>query len=622
MGAVRRTWLAGWTLALILVVHLAATTRIIAPASLLGSEPFYSDDYVLHFARAELVAEELPRTWRLWLYDPTTMAGYPLGATVFDLDNVGTATAMALLPFDAAHEFKLIVWACLLLVPLACWLAARTFGLGSDEAVAAAAAAVVVSATTITFRIGMYADFAGGWLAVLLVALAYRHLAHPSGGSYATLVAVGAVGLWWHALVGVLVLVPCAVLVMLAARTEPRRMLLQAMLVAGAIGLLCTPWLVPFLRFAPTLGSDYPSPFFQTGSLASAWGLLAGGGGWHVFLLALGGLGVVVLVSRAEWRLALPLGLWAALLLLAALQGSRSAIVARLQPLRFLVPLAFVLCPLAGIGAAALVRGALRRVGAAEAAAVALAPLLFAPHLLMGLRAFAPFPPIAAELPTEAKELVAWLRATTDPGARVLVEDRLHVERPRRDREVPDHPWFGSHLLALLPRLVDRELIGGPYPEMPIRPHVADLSSGVFFGHAIETWPIERFAAQLTRYNIGTIVAWSSATRAYLVAHPDVVEAVGARDIFHVFRSRQPRSAFLVGAGVVRARPNALEVDAAGPGRVVLAYHWYPGMCSDPPLHVEPHDLPGLAMPFIAVDHGDQLHFVLRPARNWRGECS
>jgi hypothetical protein len=71
----------------------------------------------------------------------------------------------------------------------------------------------------------------------------------------------------------------------------------------------------------------------------------------------------------------------------------------------------------------------------------------------------------------------------------------------------------------------------------------------------------------------------------------------------------------------VRARPNAIEVTGASPGGVVLKYHWYPGLCSDPPLPVRPHDAPDLAMPFVAVDNGDVREFTIRPARDWLGRC-
>ena len=74
----------------IVLAHVAASTFAVDPAGLLTSEPFYTDDYPLHFARAAVLADELPRTGRLWAYDTGTLAGYPLGATVFDLDNVGT----------------------------------------------------------------------------------------------------------------------------------------------------------------------------------------------------------------------------------------------------------------------------------------------------------------------------------------------------------------------------------------------------------------------------------------------------------------------------------------------------------------------------------------------------
>ena len=45
-------------LAAIFLAHVAASTFAIAPASLLTGEPFYTDDHVLHFARAAIVADE------------------------------------------------------------------------------------------------------------------------------------------------------------------------------------------------------------------------------------------------------------------------------------------------------------------------------------------------------------------------------------------------------------------------------------------------------------------------------------------------------------------------------------------------------------------------------------
>ena len=57
----------------------------------------------------------------------------------------------------------------------------------------------------------------------------------------------------------------------------------------------------------------------------------------------------------------------------------------------------------------------------------------------------------------------------------------------------------------------------------------------------------------------------------------------------------------------------AIEVTDASPGGVVLKYHWYPGLRSDPPLPVRPYDAPDLAAPFIAVDNGEVRAFTIRP---------
>ena len=609
-------------LASILAVHLLVSTRSVAPSSLASPEPFYADDYALHVARAAIIAGQLPHTGRLWVYDPTLMAGYPLGATVFDLDNVGTAVLMALLePLGPPVAFKLVVWLCLALAPVAVWLGARQLGTTSAEAVTAAAPATVVAASAITFRLGMFANFGACYLAILVVALANRYLARPGLGSFLALVVVSAVGLFLHVFLAILVLVPCALLVLGHAVRDPRPALLRAAAVALALVIVNAVWLVPFLRFAPVLGWDYPHHFFRTGSLIGAWRTLTVLSGWHAWLLGLGAAGFATWARRVGAPLAIAYAVWVVVLLLAGLQGSRIPFLGRFEPAHLVLPLAFALCPLAGAGALALARRGLPLLGAGPQAAVAVAPLLFAPHLLVTLRAVASLPPVAATLPPEGHEFVAWLREHTDRGARILIEDRLHLERPPLDRDVPSHPYFGGHLPALLPQLLDRETIGGPYPEMPIRPHRADFASARFFGEELAGWPPDRFAAQLERYNIGWIVAWSAPARAYLESQPQVVEPIGGVGRFRVFRSRHRPSFFLLGSGHVEARYDALEVSDASPGRIVLKYHWYPGFCSDPPLPVVAFHAADLAMPFLAVDNGTTRHFTLRPTRGWLGRC-
>jgi hypothetical protein len=587
----------------------------------IAGDPFYQDDFALHFGRASILASELYEAGRLWAYDPSVMAGYPLGATVFDLDNVGTAVLMALLPMSPAVAFNLVVWACLAFAPLVIWIATRLLGCTRDEATAAMAAGTIIAASTITFRLGMFADFAGTYLVVLVVALAARHLARPRLGSFLALVTVGSFGLLLHVLVGVMALVPCGILAVGAIRRDPRRMILQVLGVTLTLIVLSLPWLLPFLRYAPVLGVDYPSPFFQTGTLADAWTALTELSGWVLLLLALAPIGFASWTRRVPRLLVVAYAVWVLLLLVAGLQGSRLSILSRLQPARLLLPLSFALCPLAGVAAVAIAARVLRAVGGSERWIALLATLMFLPHLIVALQLVAPMGPIRATLPPKGRDFVSWVGAHSDPTARLMIEDRLHREQPPRDTDVPGHPYFGGHLLALLPQLTGWDQIGGPYAEMPITPHKADFSSGAFFGRPLAEWSPADFAAQLDRYNIGWIIAWSSAALAFLDAHPGIVEPVDRLDRFRSFRVRDRSSYLLVGSGTARATYNRIDVTDAGAPEVILKYHWYPGLCSDPPLPVRPHTAPGLAVPFIAVDNGTTRAFTLRPSGDWLGRC-
>jgi hypothetical protein len=292
----------------------------------------------------------------LWAYDPGTLAGYPLGATVFDLDNAGTAVAMALLPLPPPIAYKLVVLLALLAAPLVIFAAARRLGCDDPEALGAAAAATVVGASAFTLRLGMFANFTVAYLAVLVVALAAAHLRAPTRRSFLALVAAGTVGLLVHVFLAILVLVPCAILVAGEAWSAPRRTLLQAAAVVVALLVLASPWLVPTLRFAPLLGWDYPHHFFQTGPLATAWRPLTVLGGWPIFLLATGGVGIGVWARRAPKAVVVAYGTWVLVLLVCTLQGSRLPFVSRLEPLHMMVPLSFALCPLAATGVVAVLR--------------------------------------------------------------------------------------------------------------------------------------------------------------------------------------------------------------------------------------------------------------------------
>ena len=153
-------------------------------------------------------------------------------------------------------------------------------------------------------------------------------------------------------------------------------------------------------------------------------------------------------------------------------------------------------------------------------------------------------------------DLAAYLTAQT--GATLTVENL----------------WAANGSNEILQQLL--QAFGGPYPEMPIRAHRADLVSGALLGTPLTEWSTERLAAELARYNVGTIVVWSSVARARLEAASEVVTPAGTHGYFHAFRTRQAPSFVLV--------PRH-EILAAG-GQL-LGAHLYYGEYLDLPPHTE-----------------------------------
>ena len=118
----------GWALALL--VHLALLAYAFPLAVVFGDLPYGTPDYQTHYHQVVTLLQALDGLGRLWVYDPTFLAGYPTGL-VFDLDNNGLfwfvylARGLGLATPAAFNLFALVGAA---IAPLLVWLASRALG--------------------------------------------------------------------------------------------------------------------------------------------------------------------------------------------------------------------------------------------------------------------------------------------------------------------------------------------------------------------------------------------------------------------------------------------------------------------------------------------------------------
>jgi hypothetical protein len=279
---------------------------------------------------------------------------------------------------------------------------------------------------------------------------------------------------------------------------------------------------------------------------------------------------------------------------------------ALLQPYRLLIPLCFFACVPAGRGAAHAARLAVRRPILASALAVVSA-------IVVGNAVWGRMPLLVLGYGDDAAEthLEGFVERSTS------VDDRILVESPTT--RLPIEGAFGRVIVvrrfALLPLFVDREFLGytGNAPFMAHR--YAGFDGGVLFGKSLAGLSDAQFSAMLSRYAISWVVACSGDALAGVRRFAAVVDEVEAAADCRIFRVRDPqRSRFVEGGGEARASLDRIDVRHAAGDRVVLKYHWMPGLRTEPPLPVEESRQPGAAVGFIAIRPGSTADFTIRPA--------
>jgi hypothetical protein len=550
-------------------VHVVATLFFFPAQELFSARPILTADHAVHYAQCLRSKQVFWDTFRLDCYSPYFMAGYPAG-TVFDLDMKGAELFTAILPIHTATALKLFILVAYLSMLPSVYRGARMLGFRLEEAVFGVMLLLAywhwgrLYASDFRF-VGMF-SFVFATHAVLYVSgLVRRFLAgdRPIG-----LFVIGPVAFLVHVLSAVMAAVPIlSVIVADRARMTRRRaeLLLLWVLVVVFVNAL---WILPLVRFLP-----YKTPteaFYQVqgpGHVARLLflptSLIALG------LLALAVAGAARMAREKRFAAAAPCALVTLTMLTFATFGVYLPGVDQLEPGRFLFSAMVFASPLAGAGAAWLVRAVGAQLTpahgvrwrAAVTVALALAPV---PLAMLDAKAYYHHT-LTVHLPPRVERL------------RVALVSLLHGDGRLLIQEGSARAYDGFFLPALLPSQTGVEQIGGPYPHVPLVFHRTSFDEHSFLGRPFAAWMPADAAARLRFLRVRWVVTATDEAAEFIARIPGIT---ARREDGPLRVWELPGQRFDV---AVRAEYNRVRVDArVGARGVVLPYHWIDGLrCAD-----------------------------------------
>ena len=596
------------TIAALSVIQLCGLTRYFPIDSWTDRHPFYTNSYALHFARSLLSSGAIARHFRLWSYSPVLMAGYPAATRTEPMGDAVALWFWLCSGFStvrwigrAAVLYKMFVVGILVCVPAAA--ASTAVWLGFGWTIATISAALGVFGTfnypgLMMIRAGMFAFFAASFLCAAWSSLLYYSL--DRGPACRVAVAIsGGLLTYLHPLSAVL-LVPAPIGCLAECRTRKRLLSLAATLAAAAA--ISLGWLWPLLM-TRGLGVYFANWWRTSGTVSAS---LAGFFRWRlpfppVAVAAAAAWGGVRAPLRKGFRIA-----WLTAILgfgVLAYFGSELGALANLEPGRFEVPFFSFAAPLAAYAIGdgwhwlGQIRTPIRQLSKSLAIVVVVffALVSFASLWLET----AAHGPITTTLPDQAQEIWQWMEAS-EHDSRMVMESGWTVD----ENGGVVAPYFNSDIGMLWAIESNRELIGASPSEGFTSFSFTDLGNGVGFGKPLQSLSQAEFRTELETYNVGSLIAWSAEAKEYLDRLPDLVP-LQRSDPYTLYGVAGSHTFLMAGkAGSVGADQDCIRIKAAEPGRLILKYHYYKTLRTDPPIAMRPAPIGnGDPVPFIAIDN-------------------
>lgn len=561
-------------------------------AKLSNSTPFLTNDYSLHAYHGYLTLELWEKSGKAWGYDPHFMAGYP-AAAVTDMDFKLGEIFVTLFSFlDPAVTMKSYVCLTFFLFPLLLLMTAKNFGFRSGATTLYMVLGIIYwwfSPFRDYIYYGMSSFTFASYLSIFAFSCLYRFIETHRIQDLIRLSVVSSLSFLCHILSPVLITVPALILLVIKRTHLTKLRIAQLGLFLLFVIATNYYWLAPFFSFHEELISpahfyltEDPFRFFQDYAVLVYGGALVGGNFLALFIM-ISGIGGLYLWHRSGDERFYPVAIGAAFLLLLAYGGSFVAFTRQFEPMRFKGPLnLFLLLPASYF----LLYSRLRilTAGMSMIVLISLAPTLHAE--IEHPRS------IVSSLNDPMKRLVSWIKQETSSDARIMIEESAYES---------GNQYYDTFLIALLPKLTQREFIGGPYPYLGLRHGFAKFHASTLFGKQIGKFSPNRLKRYLDLYNVGWIVCFHPKSVLYFDGQPDYFLSRGKIDRFHLYEVNRKPSFILKGEGRVRSELNTIFVEEFEGDELVLKYHWLKTFKTTPQVHIEPIFLLKDPVPFIRI---------------------
>lgn len=562
----------------IFACHLIATLYFFPPEDVVNDRPVLTLDHAVHFYEVERGKEVFWKSFRLSVYDPYFLAGYP-GGTVFEIDTNGVSLWCALLRFvDTARSYKLFILCAHLLAAVTIYAGCRRLRYDAEESALGTLAFLAYwhwgrpYAGDFRFA-GMFAYLFVCHLSLYITGLFRSFL---DGERVRRFYVIGPLAFLIHPTAAVLLPVPFLALFLAKRGRGMRRLcgriLAWCLLVAAANAF----WLVPFFRYLDIKTAS--ESFFQIHGIRGLLEILIKPGNVPALLLVvLGVIGFGFLARRRRLaEAAAPAAAGLFFMFLAGF-GTHLPFIGQMEPGRFLVPSFVFMAPLAGSGLATLIGGARTAFGSprifrSAKASIGFALLLCLPVFgLVESRAYYRHT-LSTTLGPEVSRVIEAIKTHADRSGRLMMEDG------------PAWAYGNSHLPSIIPLFTGIEQIGGPYPYLFIEHGFTTFQIRSTMGMPLREIPPERFLEYIDLYNVRWLLTATPEAAAYVDSLP-FVRVLWSSEHFFLFGVATPGSGFASErAASVCASYDLLHVTLASgsdqnpPKRILLKYHWDRGL--------------------------------------------